>query len=159
MSKPEDLQQSSSGPTRDADPSSDADAVRTAWEEYRAECFLRPGPMLIWVWSASHEFDLAPVGLHLERTAGARLDVGTHLLSLALPHLANPELHEWHLVPLARLKAASLAAIQPAAVADLALQAQALLASQQAAQARLNQLVNLANLWRLLPGSAAGTVQ
>lgn len=160
MSNPEDLQQTRSDAKHVGEPAPDATAaVRAAWETYRSACFIRPGPALIWVWSASHDFDLTPAGLHLDGLPGARLELGTHAMALLLPHLANPELHEWHLVPLARLTASSLAAIQPAAAVDLSQRVQALMAEQQAAQAQLSRLVNEANLWRLLPGSADGMVQ
>lgn len=130
-----------------------AGAACTAWETYRAACFLRPGAALVWVWSASHEFDLGPVVHLLDQMPGARLDVGTHAVALVMPHLLDPALQEWHLVPLPRLKASSRAAIQPAAATDLTRQVQTLLEEQQAAQTQLTELWSRANLWRLLPGS------
>jgi hypothetical protein len=111
------------------------------------------------MWSAAHDFDLAPVGLHLERVPGARIELGTHAMALLLPHLANPELLEWHLVPLVRLTRGSLEALQPAATADLTQRVQELRAEQAAAQSTLSELVRQANLWRLLPGSVGGLVQ
>lgn len=160
MSNPEDQKQACCDTTQASAPAPDTTAtVRAAWETYRGACFIRPGPALIWVWSASHDFDLAPAGLHLGQLPDARLELGTHAMALLFPHPPNPELREWHLVPLPRLTTRTLAAIQPAAAADLAQRVQELVAEQQAAQAQLSQLVNQANLWRLLPGSADGTVQ
>ncbi|OWQ83592.1 hypothetical protein CDN99_26030 [Roseateles aquatilis] len=134
-------------------------AARAAWEQYRAACFLRPGPFLIWLWSAADDFDFAVAGLHLAQLPGARFELGTHAIALVLPHLADQELHEWHLVPLTRLRRASLDAIQPAAAGDLAHRVDELMVEQRAAQEQLAQCVKHANLWRLLPGSGNGTIQ
>lgn len=134
-------------------------AIAQGWETYRAACFVRPGLPLIWVWSAAHDFDLAPAGLHLEQVSGARIELGTHAMALLLPHFASPEHHEWHLVPLVRLTQASLEAIQPAAAFDLAHRVQELRAEQAAAQAALNERVKQVTLWRLLPGSLSGLIQ
>lgn len=134
-------------------------AARAAWEQYRAACFIRPGPFLAWLWSAADDFDFAVAGLHLAQLPGARFDLGTHAVALVIPHLADPDLHEWHLVPLTRLSRASLEAIQPAAAGDLARRVDELLIEQRAAQEQLAQRVKQANLWRLLPGSRNGTIQ
>jgi hypothetical protein len=133
--------------------------ARVAWEQYRAACFIRPGPFLIWLWSAADDFDFAVAGLHLAQLPGARFELGTHAVALVLPHLADQDLHEWHLVPLTRLRRASLEAIQPAAAGDLARRVDELMVEQRAAQEQLAERVKLANLWRLLPGSINGAIQ
>lgn len=134
-------------------------AARTAWEQYRAACFIRPGPFLAWLWSAADDFDFAVAGMHLAQVPGARFELGTHAIALVLPHLADPDLHEWHLVPLTRLRRASLEAIQPAAAGNLMRRVDELRVEQRAAQELLAQRVKQANLWRLLPGSGNGTIQ
>jgi len=132
---------------------------RAAWEHYRAASFFRQGLSLVWMWTAADDFDFAVAGLHLAQLPGARFDLGTHAVALVIPHLADPDLHEWHLVPLTRLRKASLEAIQPAAAGDLARRVDDLIAQQRAAQEQLAQCVKKANLWRLLPGSRNGTIQ
>ena len=133
--------------------------VRAAWESYRTACFMRPGPLLVWTWAAAHDFDFPMVGLHLAQLPGARFDLGTHALSLAIPHEADADLQEWHLVPLTRLTKSSLDALQSAAAGDFTRRVADLAIEQRHAQDLLDQQVKQRHLWRLLPGSADGTVQ
>lgn len=132
--------------------------ARAAWEQFRAACFIRPGPFLIWHWAALHEFDLMTAGLHLAQIPGARFDLGTHAVALVIPHVTDADLQEWHLVPLTRLTKSSIQALQPAAAGDLAGQVLELVSEQRRAQDVLDLGVKQSNLWRLLPGSTDGTI-
>lgn len=132
--------------------------LASAWEQYRSVCFFRPSPQLIWVWSAAHEFDFVAAGLHLVSLPGVRIELGTHALTLVLPHQPDPELHEWHVIPLTRMKLATLHLLQPCAAEDLQSRVEALHADQASAQSTLDQAVKTANLCRLLPGSSNGTI-
>lgn len=82
------------------------DTVRAAWEAYRGECFIRPGPAPAWVWAAAHDFDFHLAALHLLDEPSARVDVGTVAIALTV-------FGEHHIVPIVRLTPLSMEHLQP----------------------------------------------
>lgn len=125
------------------------DEARALWERYRDACFIRPGLPLVWVWTGAHEFDLKVAGMFCKAISGAGLDLGTHAVSITLPHGNELELREWHIIPLVRLDGPSLEAANELSSADLHQHHEAILAAQRETQLAVVERMVHANLWSL----------
>lgn len=126
--------------------------IRSAWEAFRLATFLplvREESMSLWVWASPHQFDFGVAAMHLNGVQLDRLDIGHDALAISVFGAV-------HLVPLAHLAEATVAAMQPAVEFDLRARRVELIDSQRRAIQHLEQSVRERFAFTATPPSSHG---